>query len=435
MWSRRFVGGGDGYVEGFQFHDCVAALSSVAGTFWDGISNAEAQGENGEARRVKLNRIPPRASPFPPHLCVWKISPRLCKCGHRLPTLAAPRAFRQCSRVQDLRNTKRHLILVLVLGVALLAWQSLRRDQLTVYCAHDAVFAEAILRDFEKQTGIPVAIKFDTEATKSLGLAEQIIREAAHPRCDVFWNNELLGTLDLASRGLLDAHKGTGWQRIPAQFRDADGRWTGFAARLRVIIERSDMPRWDDARLNSGDLSRFAMAKPLYGTTLTHYTVLWHAWGAARLQQWHADTRRRGLREVPGNAQSKDTVAAGVCDAAFTDTDDFFEAKDAGKLVTMRPAQLESGETICIPNTVGIVRNAPHSENARKLADFLLSAQTELALARSKSRQIPLGPVDATQLPGEVRDLLPYAARGVPLTDLLTTRNECLAWLKGEYLK
>ena len=337
--------------------------------------------------------------------------------------------------MQDLRNTKRHLILVLLLGVALLVWQSLGRDKLTVYCAHDAVFAEAILRDFEKQTGIPVAVKFDTEATKSLGLAEQIIRESAHPRCDVFWNNELLGTLDLAARGLLEPHKGPGWQRIPAQFRDADGRWTGFAARLRVLIERSDAPRWNDARLLGGDLTRFAMAKPLYGTTLTHYTVLWHEWGASRLQQWHADARRRGLREVPGNAQSKDTVASGTCDAAFTDTDDFFEAKDEGKPVTMRPVQLENGQTICIPNTVAILRNAPHAENARKLADFLLSAQTELSLARSKSRQIPLGPVDATQLPQEVRDLLPHAARGIPLTDLLSARNECLAWLKAEYLK
>jgi iron(III) transport system substrate-binding protein len=337
--------------------------------------------------------------------------------------------------VQDLGNTKRYLLLVALFGVVLLVWQSLDRDRLVVYCAHDAVFAEAILRDFEKQTGIPVAAKFDTEATKSLGLVEQIIREATKPRCDVFWNNELLGTLDLAARGLLEPHKGSGWRRMPAQFRDPDGRWTGFAARLRVIIEKQNAPPWNDSRLLDGDLTRFAMAKPLYGTTLTHYTVLWHEWGPERLKKWHADARRRGLREVPGNAQSKDTVTAGVCDAAFTDTDDFFEARDDGNAVAMRPVRLEGGQTICIPNTVAIVRGAAHPDNAGKLADFLLSAQTEIALARSKSRQIPLGPVDETQLPHDVRELLPHAAHGYPLTDLLTARNDCLAWLKGEHLK
>jgi hypothetical protein len=32
-----------------------------------------------------------------------------------------------------------------------------------VYCSHDAIHAEKILRDFEKRSGIPVAIRYDTE--------------------------------------------------------------------------------------------------------------------------------------------------------------------------------------------------------------------------------------------------------------------------------
>jgi hypothetical protein len=43
--------------------------------------------------------------------------------------------------------------------------------------------------------------------------------------------------------------------------------------------------------------------------------------------------------------------------------------------------------------------------------------------------------VDEAQLPAEVRELIPHAARGYPLTDLLAARNECLAWLQSEYLK
>ena len=47
-------------------------------------------------------------------------------------TLAAMRAFRQSSRVQELRHKKRQLLLVALFGVALLVWQSLDRDKLTV---------------------------------------------------------------------------------------------------------------------------------------------------------------------------------------------------------------------------------------------------------------------------------------------------------------
>ncbi len=91
--------------------------------------------------------------------------------------------------------------------------------------------------------------------------------------------------------------------------------------------------------------------------------------------------------------------------------------------------------TITIPNTVAIIHGTKRESDARKLVDFLLSEEIELALARSKSRQIPLGPVPAEQLPAEVRELAEWAKDGVDLTKLGPARAECLAWLKAEYLK
>src|SRR5947208_340712 len=81
-------------------------------------------------------------------------------------------------------------------------------DALVVYCAHDAEFSEQVLRDFTRQTGIPVVPRYDTEATKSLGLVHLLLQEQEHPRCDVFWNNQVLGTMDLHERGLLLPYQG-----------------------------------------------------------------------------------------------------------------------------------------------------------------------------------------------------------------------------------
>lgn len=325
--------------------------------------------------------------------------------------------------------TRRHLPLLALAALALAwLWTRTSPPRLTVYCAHDSIYAESILRDFTRQTGIPVSARYDTEATKSLGLTELLVREKDAPRCDVFWNNELLGTLDLQEKGILAPYRGPGWQRIPANFKDADGHWTGFAARLRVEISQAQ-------KAAPFDLARFALAKPLYGTTLTHYSVLWQRWGREKTVAWHRDWRARGVREMNGNAAVKDAVANGACDAGFTDTDDFFLAKDAGQPVAMRPVQLDDGATICIPNTVAIIRGTRRETDARRLVDFLLSAETELALARSKSRQIPLGPVPEDQVPAEVRALRVWAAEAAPLANLLPARNECLAWLKAEYVQ
>src|SRR5579872_4937901 len=95
-----------------------------------------------------------------------------------------------------------------------------------VYCAHDAIFADAIFDEFTRQTGIKVAVTYDTEATKSLSLVDRLKREREHPQCDVFWNNEQLGTMDLARVGVLEAYKGSGYERIPTIYKDPDGRWS-----------------------------------------------------------------------------------------------------------------------------------------------------------------------------------------------------------------
>lgn len=329
---------------------------------------------------------------------------------------------------------------VLVVGLALayrFVWRG-GREPLVVYCAHDAVYSEKVLRGFEEDTGIPVSPVFDTEATKSLGLVERIIREKDAPRCDVFWNNELLGTMELHEQGVLLPYKGSGFERIPEAFREPEGHWVGFGARFRVWILNTDKLAAEPDVLQGAtedDLSRVAIAKPLYGTTLTHYSILWQDWGEEKLEDWHYGWRKRGLREATGNAHVKNLVAQGVCDLGLTDTDDFFVAKDEGLPVGALPFRLESGETICIPNTVCIIKGTERLGEARRLVDYLLSAECEIGLANSKSRQVPLGPVDEEALPEEVRQLREWVGEGYPLSSLGPARSACLQWLKSEYLK
>ena len=340
------------------------------------------------------------------------------------------------------RNIVLLIILVAVVLLAVFLWPEIRdgrRKALVVYCAHDSVYSDKILRGFTKKTGIRVWPIHDTEATKSLGLVERLIREKDAPRCDVFWNNQLLGTLDLQQRGILQPYKGPGFARIPAQYKDPEGHWAGFAARFRVYIVNTDKmeatPEAVKARLEADDLSRVAIAKPLYGTTLTHYSVLWQRWGSEKLKAWHAGCRDRKIVEARGNAHVKDLVASGVCDLGLTDTDDFFVARDEGKPVAMLPVRLDDGATICMPNTVAVIHGTRRVEHAQKLADYLLSEECELALAGSKARQVPLGPVDESKLSDEVRLLRSWVADGVPLAGLGAARAACLGWLKGLYVQ
>lgn len=326
---------------------------------------------------------------------------------------------------------------VAIVAVGLVFYYQQQSDALVVYCAHDAMFSEEILNAFEQKTGIKVETRFDTEATKSLGLTNLIIREQNHPRCDVFWNNQTLGTATLKEQGLLEAYQGEGFQRIPDAFKDPDGYWTGFAARLRVYITNTDKMNASPENIEqklAGSLTNVAIAKPLYGTTLTHYTVLCDAWGLERLKRWHQSLHERGIQKASGNASVKNLVANGTCVLGFTDTDDYFVAVDETKPVAAFPVTVNE-KAILIPNSVAIIKGTRKRKQAETLVNYLLSDEVELKLAQSQSRQIPLGPVNWEQVPEAVRGYRPYVAKAYPLSNLVKQRDETLAWLKSEYLE
>lgn len=327
--------------------------------------------------------------------------------------------------------------LIAIIAVGLVFYYQQQDDALVVYCAHDAVFSQEIIREFEQKTGIKVEPRFDTEATKSLGLTNLIIREQDHPRCDVFWNNQTLGTAALKEQGLLEVYQGAGYSRIPEQFKDPDGYWTGFAARLRVNItntEELSASKESIEQTLSGDLDEVAIAKPLYGTTLTHYTVLCDAWGLDQLKKWHHSLHKRGIKEASGNASVKNLVASGACDLGFTDTDDYFVAVDENRPVAALPVTVND-HVILIPNSVAIIKGTKRRKQAELFADYLLSEEVEIKLARSQSRQIPLGPTDGQQVPEVVREYQILIERAYPLSNLVKQREETLAWLKSEYVK
>ena len=143
--------------------------------------------------------------------------------------------------------------------------------------------------------------------------------------------------------------------------------------------------------------------------------------------------RQRGIREARGNGAVRDLVAEGVCELGLTDTDDVFAAIDARKPVDMLPYRLPGGRTICIPNTVAMIRNCPHPREALALIEFLLSEETERRLAESPARQIPLGPIAAESLPKDVQRLLPWAADSTDPAQAADMDSVCLEWLTGLY--
>ena len=307
--------------------------------------------------------------------------------------------------------------------------QSINNNQLTIYCAHDKSLAEDLIKLFEIETGISVNVVYDTEATKSLGLTQQIIAEKVSPICDVFWNNQLLGTAALKEENVLQAYKSKYFPDIPKQFKEQDGYYTGFAARMRVYIINTDLmnatPKAVQQLLDSDDYSKIVIANPRYGTTLTHVAAIHKNLGDQKFNQWWQSSKMKKIICEGGNSKTMNLVAKGICKLGYTDTDDYFVAVDQKKPVQMLPIKVD-GKTIVIPNTVAIIKNCKHLKQAKLFVDFVLSPISQEMLATSKSRQIPLGKFDLKQLPDQIKLLIDWAKDGIDLTTLVDSRATLL---------
>ena len=132
----------------------------------------------------------------------------------------------------------------------------------TIYVSTDRVFSEPVLRAYERQSGVTVNAVYDTEETKSTGLANRLLAEQARPQADVFWSNEPVRTLVLKSRNVLAPYRSPNADGIPPALVDPEGYWTGFSARIRVIAYNTTLVKPDEAPRLGLRPGRSALARP-----------------------------------------------------------------------------------------------------------------------------------------------------------------------------
>jgi iron(III) transport system substrate-binding protein len=149
---------------------------------------------------------------------------------------------------------------------------------------------------------------------------------------------------------------------------------------------------------------KVALCNPRVGTAATEAAALFDVLGEERARRFYADLRRHDARVVDGNSVAAELVARGEAQVGLTDTDDAFVRQDRGMPLGLR-LPVDPPGALLIPNTAALVRGGPHPVEARLLLDYLVSEETELALARLPTRQIPVRQVAADRLPLEVAEL------------------------------
>jgi len=235
---------------------------------------------------------------------------------------------------------------------------AVRNTTVIVYCAQDQVYAEPIFRDFTKESGIKVRAVYDSEAVKTVGIANRLLAERAHPQCDVFWGNEEMRTRQLAAEGV---------------FRQTNA-WAAFGYRSRRIaintnkLSLASAPRSLNQLTNETWRGKIALAYPQFGTTATQFHALRQLWGAAEWETWCRALAANKPFLVDGNSVVAKMVGAGEAWIGLTDSDDIAAEQHEGRPLVPLPMNEES---LLIPNTIAVARGAPHPDAAQRLFEYL----------------------------------------------------------------
>ena len=177
-------------------------------------------------------------------------------------------------------------------------------------------------------------------------------------------------------------------------FREQDGVAAfGFRSR-RIVINTNLLPLTKAPHslqelTNQAWRGKVALAYPQFGTTSAHFHALRQYWGSINWETWCDALAANKPQLVDGNSVVVKTVGRGDALVGLTDSDDIAAGQEEGQPIAPLPLTPES---LLIPNTIAVVRNCRHPDEAQRLFEYLRQpAVTERLIAAKALEGAPSG--------------------------------------------
>jgi len=297
-------------------------------------------------------------------------------------------------------NFPRHAIAAavatLILTFGATPARSAEEPVLNLYSARHYQTDEALYENFTKTTGI----KINRIESGDEQLLERIKNEGAMSPADILMIVDAARLWSAQNQGLFQPVRSkTLEDRIPASMRDPDGNWYGFSSRARVIV-------YNKAAVNPADVATYeSLADPKnrgkvctrsgshpYNLSLVAALIAHN--GEVKTEAWARDVVANMARTPRGGDSDQiKGVAAGECGIALSNTYYYVrlmrsgkpdEREWAAKTGVVWPDQASHGTHINIAGA-GVLRKAPHRENAVRFLEYLAGDEAQAYFANGNN--------------------------------------------------
>ncbi len=258
--------------------------------------------------------------------------------------------------------------------------ESSSKGSLTIYCGLMEDHMVKAVEQFKKETGI------DAQAVRmsSGEILGRIRAEKQNPKASVWFGGPADAFVQAGDEGLLEKYVSPEAKEIPAKYKDKNGLWTGiyvgylgFASNKKLLDEKGIKAptSWEDL-LKPEFKGQISVANPgSSGTAYTMLATIVQIMGEKKGMEYMAKLNKNiKSYEKSGTAPAR-MAGQGEVMVGISFLHDAIKYKEEGMsdLVLTAPKEGTGYEV----GAVGIIKNSPNQEAAKKFVDFVLSKKGE----------------------------------------------------------
>lgn len=273
-----------------------------------------------------------------------------------------------------------------------------KTEEVVLFTAYAEDYVRPLLEPFEKSMGIKVRVISEKgrDGRQRLDLVARLIlrrkrggekkkaggaeAREGNAEADVYWGDEPTRAILLKLYGAAAPYRSAAARDVPRAFRDPDGYWTGFAARVyATVYDETRLPPNKEPRSwkQWSKLPRTAMSRPTAGSAVAFAAFLFAARGPEKARRFFYEAAESGCLFCPDEKTLLRAMMLEDLYAALLDGDDLRAALEADATLTRARTEAGPDGLLLIPDVAVLIADGPNEIGGHRLIDWLTGRELE----------------------------------------------------------